>query len=407
MPACRRAGCARCGCAAPSRSCCRRAVGGVGGGGQAVCGSADVPDSGSAAAPVRPSHTHLRILIRLWALTDGSALPSSAARSTGGRGRGAAGLRSWRGPGIADCNATTGNGRPGGTQWPSTPVPAPGRAAAIRALAQPHSLVLHVLAALPPAAPRGLERRCRLCRRRRPLALLLPGGRRALLCLCHAAQRVVKQAQLLQPLLVVQYTLPPLFFIRVRGLCWLRHGGGRLMGKGDPARAGGSQAQPCLEAASRCASALCLLLACVRTLCASSHLHRRLSHLIVWLGSPHRTASPCAPAHSLPHRLAALACLWGARRLLPPAIAQHRSAAAMTAGPAAATAAAAAATAPPLVPPKLLTLVIPHIDGRLLLGRKLRGFGEGYWNGFGASWAEWGKAAGRKAAPARAATRPC
>lgn len=32
---------------------------------------------------------------------------------------------------------------------------------------------------------------------------------------------------------------------------------------------------------------------------------------------------------------------------------------------------------------KLLTLVIPHIDGRLLLGKKLRGFGEGYFNGFG------------------------
>ncbi|KAL4447711.1 hypothetical protein ABPG75_004930 [Micractinium tetrahymenae] len=31
----------------------------------------------------------------------------------------------------------------------------------------------------------------------------------------------------------------------------------------------------------------------------------------------------------------------------------------------------------------LLLLVIPHIGGRLLLGKKLRGFGEGYFNGFG------------------------
>ena len=49
----------------------------------------------------------------------------------------------------------------------------------------------------------------------------------------------------------------------------------------------------------------------------------------------------------------------------------------------AAVAAAAAAGPEPAVPPKVLNLVIPHIDGRLLLGRKLRGFGEGYVNGFG------------------------
>ena len=37
---------------------------------------------------------------------------------------------------------------------------------------------------------------------------------------------------------------------------------------------------------------------------------------------------------------------------------------------------------PACLPP--LQLVIPvHQDGRLLLGKKLRGFGEGYWNGFG------------------------
>ncbi|GAQ86439.1 putative NUDIX hydrolase domain [Klebsormidium nitens] len=35
------------------------------------------------------------------------------------------------------------------------------------------------------------------------------------------------------------------------------------------------------------------------------------------------------------------------------------------------------------VPPKLLTLLIVHKLGRVLLGRKKRGFGEGYYNGFG------------------------
>jgi len=37
----------------------------------------------------------------------------------------------------------------------------------------------------------------------------------------------------------------------------------------------------------------------------------------------------------------------------------------------------------PLPQPPCSQLVIPHIGGRLLLGKKLRGFGEGYYNGFG------------------------
>ncbi|EFN54560.1 hypothetical protein CHLNCDRAFT_24587 [Chlorella variabilis] len=54
------------------------------------------------------------------------------------------------------------------------------------------------------------------------------------------------------------------------------------------------------------------------------------------------------------------------------------------AGAATGSSPAAPAAAVPVVPPKLLTLVIPHIGGRLLLGKKLRGFGEaGYYNGFG------------------------
>lgn len=55
----------------------------------------------------------------------------------------------------------------------------------------------------------------------------------------------------------------------------------------------------------------------------------------------------------------------------------------MAGGASAAAAASGAAAAAGAVPPKLLTLVIPHIGGRLLLGQKLRGFGEGYYNGFG------------------------
>ncbi|CAM6101288.1 unnamed protein product [Calypogeia fissa] len=35
------------------------------------------------------------------------------------------------------------------------------------------------------------------------------------------------------------------------------------------------------------------------------------------------------------------------------------------------------------LPPKLLTLVIIHKDGKVLLGMKKRGFGKGYYNGFG------------------------
>ena len=35
------------------------------------------------------------------------------------------------------------------------------------------------------------------------------------------------------------------------------------------------------------------------------------------------------------------------------------------------------------IPPKLLTLVIVRDADRVLLGRKKRGFGEGYLNGFG------------------------
>lgn len=34
-------------------------------------------------------------------------------------------------------------------------------------------------------------------------------------------------------------------------------------------------------------------------------------------------------------------------------------------------------------PPKLLTLVIPRAPGRVLLGLKKRGFGAGFWNGYG------------------------
>ena len=37
----------------------------------------------------------------------------------------------------------------------------------------------------------------------------------------------------------------------------------------------------------------------------------------------------------------------------------------------------------PMLPTLPCQLVIPFIGGKLLLGRKLRGFGEGYWNGFG------------------------
>ena len=59
------------------------------------------------------------------------------------------------------------------------------------------------------------------------------------------------------------------------------------------------------------------------------------------------------------------------------------AAAAAGGGTAAAAAVAAVPVPQPAVPPKILNLVIPHIDGRLLLGRKLRGFGEGYVNGFG------------------------
>ena len=37
----------------------------------------------------------------------------------------------------------------------------------------------------------------------------------------------------------------------------------------------------------------------------------------------------------------------------------------------------------PAVEPKILTLLMVVQDGKVLLGYKKRGFGEGMWNGFG------------------------
>eukprot|EP00850_Spirogloea_muscicola_P021343 SM000245S08182 [mRNA] locus=s245:67320:74880:+ [translate_table: standard] len=59
----------------------------------------------------------------------------------------------------------------------------------------------------------------------------------------------------------------------------------------------------------------------------------------------------------------------------PPSAAPSPGSAAAAGEPAKAAAAAAR--------PKLLTLALVHEGGRVLLGRKKRGFGEGYYNGFG------------------------